>query len=337
MRILVTGHTGFKGSWLSAMLARQGHQLYGISLPAVKNSLYLDANLSTLFTMEAMQDIRDFEGFRQAIEEVNPDQIYHLAAQPLVLESYERPRETYETNFMGTINLLESLRLLNYQGSLIVVTTDKVYKNIEVKKYYKESDELAGFDPYSSSKSSMDLAVQSWMNTTSTFPVAIVRAGNVVGGGDWAKNRLIPDSFKAIQQNQTPSIRNPKSIRPWQHVLDCLQGYLMAMERLTMEKQNEIWNFGPPIGEIHTVDEVVLKVANFMGTEYKSEASVQETAIESKTLLLDSSKAREILRWKDKLTFNQTISWTIEFYLEQAAGQNSLNLLNNQIARYYEL
>jgi CDP-glucose 4,6-dehydratase len=336
MRILVTGHTGFKGSWLSAMLAKQGHELHGISLPPVTHSLYSDANLSNLFKSEFMQDIRDFAGFRNAIEQIEPEQIYHLAAQPLVLESYEKPRETHETNFMGTINLLEILRQLKFRGELLIVTTDKVYKNLEVKKYYRETDELGGHDPYSASKSAIDIAVQSWMGTISNYPTAIVRAGNVIGGGDWAKDRLIPDTFNAIQAKTNPSIRNPNSIRPWQHVLDCLEGYIGAMENLKKTRNNEIWNFGPPVGEFHTVEEVVSKVAKHMQFIYEDKEQNHGTELESKTLLLDSSKAREHLGWKDRLTFEQTIDWTINFYLNQASGGDAQKLLSDQIESYYE-
>lgn len=337
MQILVTGHTGFKGSWLSAMLAQQGHELHGISLPPVTNSLYSDANLSNLFKSEYMQDIRDFAGFRKAIERIEPEQVYHLAAQPLVLESYGKPRDTHETNFMGTINLLEILRELNFRGQLIIVTTDKVYKNLEVKKYYKETDELGGHDPYSASKSAIDIAVQSWMGTISNYPTSIVRAGNVIGGGDWAKDRLIPDTFNSIQANASPSIRNPNSIRPWQHVLDCLDGYIRAMEDLKKTGNNEIWNFGPPVGEFHTVNEVVSKVAKQMNFNFLDKEPNQGTELESKTLLLDSSKARENLGWKDKLTFEKTINWTIDFYLSQASGEDARKLLSNQIKSYYEI
>lgn len=336
MRILVTGHTGFKGSWLSAMLAKQGHELHGISLPPVTDSLYSDANLSILFKSESMQDIRDFAGFRKAIERIGPEQIYHLAAQPLVLESYEKPRETHETNFMGTINLLEILRELNYRGELLVVTTDKVYKNLEIQKYYKETDELGGHDPYSASKSAIDIAVQSWMGTISNYPTSIVRAGNVIGGGDWAKDRLIPDTFHAIQAKKNPIIRNPNSIRPWQHVLDCLEGYICAMENLRKNGKSEIWNFGPPVGEFHTVQEVVSKVAKRMNFNYQAKEQNLGTELESKTLLLDSSKARELLGWKDRLTFEQTINWTIDFYFNQASGGDANELLANQIESYYE-
>ena len=336
MRILVTGHTGFKGSWLSAMLARQEHELHGISLPPVTHSLYSDANLSKLFKSENMQDIRDFTGFRKAIAEIEPEQIYHLAAQPLVLESYEKPRETHETNFMGTINLLEILKELNFGGELLVVTTDKVYKNLEVKKYYTENDELGGHDPYSASKSAMDIAVQSWMGTISNYPTAVVRAGNVIGGGDWAKDRLIPDILNAIQSRINPLIRNPNSIRPWQHVLDCLEGYICAMENLRKTRNNEIWNFGPPVGEFHTVNEVVSKVAKHMDFVYDEKEQNQGTELESKILLLDSSKARENLGWKDRLTFEETIDWTVNFYLNQASGGNARELLSNQIESYYD-
>lgn len=336
MRILVTGHTGFKGSWLSAMLAKQGHELHGISLPPARHTLYSDANLSNLFKSEYMQDIRDFAGLLIAIKKIEPDQIYHLAAQPLVLESYEKPRETHETNYMGTINLLQILRELDFCGELLIATTDKVYKNLEVKKYYKETDELGGQDPYSASKSAMDISVQSWMGTISNYPIAIVRAGNVIGGGDWAKDRLIPDVFNAINAKTNPSIRNPSSIRPWQHVLDCLQGYISAMDNLRITGRNEIWNFGPPVGEFHTVKEVVLSFAKHMNFRFQDDEQIQETDLESKTLLLDSSKARKHLGWKDKLTFEQAIDWTIEFYLKQAAGGDVLKLLSDQIESYYE-
>jgi CDP-glucose 4,6-dehydratase len=336
MRILITGHTGFKGSWLSLMLLKQGHQLSGISLPAEKNSLFLEGNLSKNFEHDLVQDIRDFHGLINAINIVNPDQIFHLAAQPLVLESYKFPRETFDTNFMGTINLLEALRLAEFRGELIVVTTDKVYKNLEIEKYYKETDELGGLDPYSASKSAIDIAVQSWMNTLSKFPISIVRAGNVIGGGDWAKDRLMPDIFKSLAKGEYPEVRNPDAVRPWQHVLDCLNGYILAMDKLVSTKKGDIWNFGPPVGEIYKVRDVVETCANIMDIEGKV-TNTSSDHHEATTLLLDSSKARKLLDWNDRLDFNTSLAWTLEFNKAQQSGDDTEKLMLSQIEAFHEI
>jgi CDP-glucose 4,6-dehydratase len=313
MRYLITGHSGFKGSWLAAMLRIQGHEVVGISLPALENSLYREANLSDLFSQEFFLDIRKRDDFKKAIHNSSADVAFHLAAQPLVRESYKFPIETYETNVIGTLNFLDGIKDSGIQAS-VVITTDKVYKNKNLLRGYSESDELGGHDPYSSSKASADIATQSWISSFNLRNVSIARAGNVIGGGDWATDRLIPDLVNSFHQGVTASIRYPNAIRPWQHVADCLSGYIALGDAMLDNGLTGEWNFGPGIDTQGTVAKVADLASEYWGEGATWKSDSDSHLHEAGYLLLDSSKARTQLNWRDKLNFEDSIKWTIDFY-----------------------
>jgi CDP-glucose 4,6-dehydratase len=247
---------------MSAMLKAQGHEVVGISLPPIDLSLYKDAGLSDLFSHEHFIDIRDRVEFKRAIVNSGADVAFHMAAQPLVRESYRTPIETYETNVIGTLNFLDGVKESNIKAAMII-TTDKVYKNKNLLRGYLESDELGGHDPYSSSKAAADIATQSWVASYEFKNISIARAGNVVGGGDWAADRLVPDLVSAFANNLPAKIRYPNSIRPWQHVADCLSGYIALSEAMIDSGVIGEWNFGPNHLEKHSVSDVIEKFATF--------------------------------------------------------------------------
>jgi CDP-glucose 4,6-dehydratase len=336
VRYLITGHTGFKGAWLTAMLKAQGHEVVGISLPALDKSLYKEASLSELFSKEHFLDIRNRSELKKAIVKSNADVAFHLAAQPLVRESYKTPVETYETNVIGTLNFLDGIRESNISAA-VVITTDKVYKNKNLLRGYIELDELGGHDPYSSSKAAADSATQSWAASFEANNVSIARAGNVIGGGDWAADRLIPDLVNAFASGTPASIRYPNSIRPWQHVADCLAGYLALSDAMLASGVTGEWNFGPAID----TDTKVSKVADLAALAWGEGASwkldTDPQLHEAGYLLLDSSKARQELNWQDKLDFEETINWTVHFYKASMGGQDPRNLLEQQIKAFSRL
>jgi CDP-glucose 4,6-dehydratase len=336
MRYLITGHTGFKGAWLAAMLKVQGHEVVGISLPALDRSLYKEASLSDLFSEEHFLDIRNRGAFKKAVASVRADFAFHLAAQPLVRESYKSPIETYETNVIGTLNFLEAIKESTVQAA-IVITTDKVYKNKNLLRGYSESDELGGHDPYSSSKAAADIATQSWVASFELNNVAIARAGNVIGGGDWAKDRLIPDLVNAFASGAPANIRYPNSIRPWQHVADCLTGYLALSDAMITNKVNGEWNFGPAIDTDTKVSRVADLAASVWGDNASWKLDQDPQLHEAGYLLLDSSKARQELNWQDKLDFEATIEWTMNFYKAAVRGKSPRVLLEEQVEAFSRL
>jgi CDP-glucose 4,6-dehydratase len=336
MRYLITGHTGFKGAWLAAMLKAQGHEVVGISLPALDKSLYKDASLSDLFGQEYFLDIRDRSAFKKAISSVNADVAFHLAAQPLVRESYRSPIETYETNVIGTLNFLDGIKESDAKAA-IVITTDKVYKNKNLLRGYIESDELGGHDPYSSSKAAADIATQSWVASFESDNVAIARAGNVIGGGDWAADRLIPDLVNAFASGTPANIRYPNSIRPWQHVADCLTGYLALSDAMIANKVNGEWNFGPAIDTDTKVSRVADLTVSAWGDGASWKLDPDPKLHEAGYLLLDSSKARQELNWRDKLDFEATIEWTMDFYKAVERGKSPRVLLEEQVEAFSRL
>jgi len=317
MHYLVTGHTGFKGSWLSLMLQMQGHTVSGISLNPPEKSLFNQANLSNIFRSDLRIDIRNSAELSKAVKEIDPEVIIHLAAQPLVRESYKDPVGTFETNVLGTLNLLEATKALSNLSAALVITTDKVYKNHNHLRGYVETDELGGDDPYSASKAAADIATQSWVKSFATTPVAIARAGNVIGGGDWATARIIPDLVNAYSSNQIPTLRYPHAIRPWQHVLDCLNGYMKLVDSMISDRILGEWNFGPDLRAKHEVLDLVKAFAKAWGVQESDSAwNIEEIEQphEAGYLLLDSSKARNTLGWSDKMNFQETVDATSTWY-----------------------
>jgi CDP-glucose 4,6-dehydratase len=336
MRYLITGHTGFKGAWLAAMLKAQGHNVVGISLPALDKSLYKEAVLSELFSEEYFLDIRNHDEFKQAVLLADVEVAFHLAAQPLVLESYMTPIKTFETNVIGTLNFLGAIRETSIKAA-VVITTDKVYKNKNLLRGYTESDELGGHDPYSSSKAAADIATQSWVASFGCKNIAIARAGNVIGGGDWAVDRLMPDLVSAFVSRNPANIRYPDSIRPWQHVADCLAGYLALSEKMLASGVVGEWNFGPALDTELKVSKVADLAAQAWGDGASWEVDREPHRHEAGYLLLDSAKARQELNWQDKLDLESTIRWTMEFYKSVVSGASSRTLLEQQVEAFFSL
>jgi len=336
MRYLITGHTGFKGSWLAALLKSQGHEVVGISLPAQDLSLYKEGKLSDYFSDEYFLDIRNREEFNRAVKSADCDVAFHLAAQPLVRDSYKSPIETYEVNVIGTLNFLNGVRGSDIKAA-VVVTTDKVYKNKNLLRGYTETDELGGHDPYSSSKAAADIATQSWVASFEYKNVSIARAGNVIGGGDWATDRLIPDLVHAFSQGKPASIRYPNSIRPWQHVADCLSGYLALSDSMVKTAITGEWNFGPLYNPDTAVAKVADLAAKYWGNSATWELGTDAQLHEAGYLLLDSSKARRNLQWEDKLDFETSIKWTLDFYKLVGQGKGARKLLEEQVNAYLSL
>lgn len=331
MRYLITGHTGFKGSWLSAMLKMQGHEVAGISLDPEKNSHFNRSNISRFVDHDYRLDIRNKSEIADTFRKIQPEVVVHLAAQPLVRKSYLDPLGTYETNVIGTLNVLEATKALENLKATLVITTDKVYKNKNQMQGYLETDELGGDDPYSSSKAAADLATQSWRTSFAKSPLAIARAGNVIGGGDCAKDRIVTDLICSLENKSKITLRNPGAIRPWQHVLDCLNGYQSLIEKQLTTGVNGEWNFGPSTSNLHTVSDLLLKFQSTWGNKIKYEIKVSEFH-EASIILLDSQKSRNQLEWQDKLNFEETIEWTVSWF---KSSNKSLST-DNQIREFME-
>lgn len=323
--IFITGHTGFKGIWLSLMLKEMGAHVFGYALPPKCNPIF-DQCYKSVFSQSWNADIRNGSNLKEAIELVQPDVIFHLAAQPLVIDSYKNPAHTFDVNVLGTVHVLDAIREYSKQCAVIVITTDKVYENFEWFYPYRENDRLGGYDPYSSSKACAELVVQSYRrsfynneNAGSAITVASVRAGNVIGGGDWADNRIIPDLVRAFSTNKTLAVRNPYSVRPWQHVLDALYGYLRLAEKLTYECKNQLWqdawNFGPDSADNVPVKTVVQWAAEYWeGGRYESLPAQNAARHEAGLLRLDSSKANQLLNWKPLWNARTAVYETLEWY-----------------------
>lgn len=321
-KVLITGDTGFKGSWLAIALKHLGAELYGYALePENKNDNFITCKLDRKIK-SLRGDINDLANFKTYICKIKPDLIFHLAAQPLVLRSYKEPLYTFNTNVMGSVNLLEICKGLPYLQGLIMVTTDKCYENKETLTPYKEDDALGGKDPYSASKAACEIAVQSYIHSyyqESTCNVASVRAGNVIGGGDWAENRIVPDIFRAIQANQELELRNPDAIRPWQFVLEPLFGYMQLMHAL-VTKGKEFqggWNFGPDPKDEFSVGELAQTISEKTLLKIKQNSAKQDQAHEAKLLKLSIDKAKQELGWSPALSFSETIDYTVKGYKDE--------------------
>ncbi len=337
MHFLITGHTGFKGSWLSLMLHMQGHTVSGLSLDPLRYSLFNQADLMKIFKNDLRIDIRDISTVKREIKHIEPDVIIHLAAQPLVRESYRIPVETFEINVIGTLNVLESTKGLKNLKTAVIVTTDKVYKNFNHLRGYVETDALGGDDPYSASKAAADIATQSWIKNFASIPIAIARSGNVIGGGDWAQDRLIPDLVTAYSSGRIPTLRYPSAIRPWQHVLDCLNGYLSLVKKQIYSGPGGEWNFGPDLVEKHTVKELVIAFAREWGVEDRTwRPDTLNQPHEAGNLLLNSDKARSELKWRDKLDFATSVKWTADWFKSRNESEPRL-LCEEQIKKFMSL
>lgn len=337
MHFLITGHTGFKGSWLSLLLKERGHVVSGLALKAEPSSLFESANISNLLETDYLCDIRDYPKMESYFKRVNPDVVIHLAAQALVRQSYKDPVDTFETNAMGTINVLKASQKVENLKAQLIITTDKVYKNVNKSTGYIESDSLGGHDPYSASKAMADIATQSWLASFTNAPTAIVRAGNVIGGGDISADRLIPDLINAFKLGVQPQLRYPNAVRPWQHVLDCLNGYLLLANSLLQGSGEGIWNFGPDKSQIRTVAEVVSIASSFLGVSNNWEKDSNENPQEAGLLLLNSDKARTQLNWSERLGFEESINWTMNWYKNVDAGGHAFEATLNDIKKFENL
>jgi CDP-glucose 4,6-dehydratase len=337
MHYLITGHTGFKGSWLSLVLHSQGHKISGISLDPPNKSLFRQADLHDLFENDLRVDIRDRVNLQSAINLIDPNIVVHLAAQPLVREGFRHPVATFETNAIGTLNVLEATRNLSNLAAVLIITTDKVYSNQNSKKPHLESDSLGGLDPYSASKAAADLMTQSWMASFGSVPIAIARAGNVIGGGDWGHERLIPDLVQAFSTDDQVHLRFPNAIRPWQHVLDCLYGYVQLIQHQLSTGATGAWNFGPKENDLHSVQNLFSNFSTVWGLPEKTwEVVANNTLDEADFLALNSDKARIQLDWKELLSFKKSIEWTVDWY-KNLSEDNARQLTLNQIRNYQQL
>jgi CDP-glucose 4,6-dehydratase len=341
-KVIITGDTGFKGTWLSIWLKELGADVYGYSFPTKsKMDNYNLCNLGGIISHKD-GDVRDKKEILQYFKDIQPDFAFHLAAQPLVLDSIENPHKTYSTNVMGTVNFLEAVRLTPSVKVALNITSDKCYKNKNWSWGYREIDELGGSDPYSSSKSISELITDSYIktyfNTKSSTSIATVRAGNVLGAGDWAKFRIIPDIFRSFLNKKTLIIRNPSFTRPWQHVLEPLSGYLMVAQKLyeNGKEYQGAWNFGPANDKKYTVLDVVNKLNEFgAGINYKvkSEKNIHKEHV---LLSLDTSKSNTLLNWYPRFTFSESIKYILEGYLSDINGKSAIDNRTQMIKTFCE-
>jgi CDP-glucose 4,6-dehydratase len=334
---LITGHTGFKGAWLTLLLAGRGHQVSGLALDPVEGSLFKRAGLERQLVHDFRGDIRDADGTAAAISAAAPDVVVHLAAQSLVRESYRRPRDTYETNVIGTLSVLEAVAATPSVRAHVVVTTDKVYRNNNQEIGYVETDALGGHDPYSASKAMADLLAQSWIRSFPGTPTAIARGGNVIGGGDVSRERLLPDLVAAYAHGQAPLLRFPRAVRPWQHVLDCLNGYLTLVDALLAGCGEGQWNFGPGRDSFIEVGQVATLAAELWGDGAHWELDHRKHPHEANLLALDTSKAQRELGWRNRLDFHDALRWTVDWERRVRAGSDPLRVTHEQIAAFAKL
>ena len=339
-KIFVTGHTGFKGSWLTAILLKSGANVCGFSLPPEGRSHFFDLNLSDRMT-SLYGDIRDLDHLRNSIEQFQPEIILHLAAQPLVRLSYAEPVDTFSTNVIGTVNIMECVRKSKSIKSFVNITSDKCYENVEWIWGYRENDRVGGRDPYSASKGAAEIAFsayeRSYFNEMPNLGVATVRAGNVIGGGDWAIDRIIPDCIRAVENNEPLFLRSPHSTRPWQHVLEPLSGYLLLAEKLYNEpkKFGGAWNFGPKTDEIRTVHEVSKTIYTHLGRG-RVEVAISQTKVHEANLLqLNCDKAHQILGWSPKWDVDETLHHTAEWYKCYLNKEDLSQVTESQIKEYF--
>ena len=345
-RILLTGHTGFKGSWLLKLLNHFEADVVGYALaPNTNPNLFSVINGEKL-CKSVIGDIRDTQKLHKTIIDFQPDFVFHLAAQPIVRTSYQIPAETFEVNVIGTANVLDGIRLLEKPCIGVMITTDKVYQNNETGQAYRESDRLGGYDPYSASKACAELLIDSYRKSffnTEDYSkhqktVASARAGNVIGGGDWAADRLLPDIVRALSENKTIQIRNPHAVRPWQHVLEPLSGYLTLGDFLSQEpvKYADAYNFGPNSEDTLTVREMTELAMKIWGGGKVEFPVLENQPHEAGLLSLDISKAAEKLQWTPKWNAKQALTATLEWYEKYYKDKNINSLMNEQINYYLQ-
>jgi CDP-glucose 4,6-dehydratase len=342
-RVLLTGHTGFKGSWIALLLERLEAEVTGVSLPPQTNPNHYEivkpwTNMTSIFC-----DIRDHKRLLEIVKTADPEIVIHMAAQPLVIESYHSPVDTIETNVMGTIYLLEALKSISNLLAALVITSDKVYANNNSGIPMTETSPLGGYDPYSASKAATEILTSAYSQsffTSHQIPVYTARAGNVIGGGDWAKNRIIPDLWRAYVNDQPVELRHPEAVRPWQHVLDPLLGYLLYIENMVSNPHNipQALNFGPSYETIRTVLNVAERFSKSLGAQNlwtikKSDEYLKE----SKLLTIDSSLSKDSLGWQSMLNVDTAIDWTCDWYKAFGNGENMRRFSSKQIDAFLKL
>lgn len=338
--VFLTGHTGFKGGWMTIWLTKMGAKVHGYSLDVTNNqNFFTITNLRERLTSSTIADILDITTLKSAIADAKPSVIIHMAAQPLVLESYKSPTETFKINVMGTVNLLESASKTDTVEGIVNVTSDKCYENKEQSRPYLESDKLGGHDPYSSSKACAELVSATYRNSflkQCGIKIATARAGNVVGGGDFAKDRLIPDFFRAVETGKKLFIRSPNALRPWQHVLEPLSGYILLAEKLVKEGDDfaEAWNFGPQENDTKTVSWLI----NYLSQKISNkqwDIDKNKQPHEAAILLLDSSKAKSRLGWNPRWSLQTTLEKVIEWHQAYKEKKLMAEISVSQIDSYF--
>jgi CDP-glucose 4,6-dehydratase len=347
-RVLVTGHTGFKGSWLSIWLHAMGARVIGVALdPATDRDNFVLSGIGEKIDADIRADIRDRQKMQDIFNEYQPEVVFHLAAQPLVRLSYDIPVETYEANVMGTIHIMEAIRHTDSVRAAVMITTDKCYENREQIWGYRENEPMGGYDPYSSSKGAAEIAISSWRRSFFNpadygkkhhVSIASVRAGNVVGGGDWAKDRIVPDCIRALEADQTIEIRSPKAIRPWQHVLEPLSGYLLLAAKMLEEPTRycEGWNFGPRTESVTPVWDVATMITKYYGKGELKDVSDPNALHEANLLMLDISKAHALLGWEPRTNIEQCCQLTADWY-KRYRTENVYDLCREQIDTFLSI
>ena len=338
-RVLLTGHTGFKGGWLCHWLSSLGAKVHGFSLPPkIEPNFFTETKLKEVIETSTFGDIRNKHELSIALDHSKPEIVFHLAAQPLVLESYKNPAETFGTNVMGTINLFECARMTSSIRVIVNITTDKCYQNNECVRPYTENDKLGGKDPYSASKACAELASEAYRHSyfkKNNIQLATARAGNVIGGGDWSENRLFPDAFRAIETNRPLKIRHPEAIRPWQHVLSPLEGYLLLAKALytSGSKFSEGWNFGPSEADsksVRWITDYLKSKQPGLTFDLTNEINMDEASI----LKLNSSKATKRLNWSNRWNLKSSIDMTLEWHSEWLKQRDMQKVTRKQIESY---
>ena len=342
-KVIITGHTGFKGSWLTLWCILSGARVFGISNSYVSEPSHFK-NLNLKKNMKNYNvDIRNLKKLKKVFAKIQPDYVFHLAAQSLVKRSFEKPLETFSSNTIGTLNILNALLILKKRCHAVIITSDKSYKNLEINRGYKEDDLLGGDDPYSGSKGAAELIINSYYKSIIKFKknlsINIARAGNVIGGGDWSKDRVIPDCVKSWSKNKVVKIRNPNSTRPWQHVLEVIRGYLQCAvlgKKYSKKINGEVFNFGPRINQNKSVKELVKEMRkNWSKVKWQIKRDKGRKK-ESKLLKLNSFKAKKILKWEPILNFNKTVELTSLWYKQYYIGKKKCYLLSKNQILFYE-
>ena len=337
MRFLITGHTGFKGSWLTVLLKELGHDVFGFSIQDNPKTLYNRASLKRLLSGERFDDIRELGSLADFVNLVNPDVLIHFAAQSLVRESYRNPKYTFEVNVFGTLNVLQVLETLESYSAALIITTDKVYLNGNENRAFVESDPLKGTEPYGVSKAIADEMSQFWIKNDFLKRTSIVRAGNVIGGGDVCDERLIPELVSNYLSGTIPTLRFPDATRPWQHVLDCLNGYMYCVNDLVSGVPGSVWNVGPDADSQTTVKKIQEMIAINFDIPIDSVITEKSVLLESHFLSLDSTKIRSSLGWSNKYNLEESVKETTDWYKRIEIGEDPFFVTQSQVKRFLNL